>query len=231
MKLKLAFSLFLLLTLSTTVHADPVVITDFTQITNATFVDLPSTNSLIPNSVGGVLITPNQSLVTGAFAAFAAGGPADPGSGDGYISCDCAGIPVSSVTLNFSSTLAAFGVTFYHFSPSRGFGNNAPALLQVFDGSNGSGNMLASITSVGWLGGLNGNPDFVAIWSDSLNIRSAVLTGTDLNTRGFWVDGYGVSQTPTPEPTTLLLLGTGLAGIGVAIRKRRVAKQVSASSK
>src|SRR6185295_2105630 len=114
------FLLFFLLTLSTTVHADPIVITDFRQITNAAFVDVGPSNSLSPISVEGVLITPNLSVVTGGFSAFASGDPANPGSGDGYIACNCAGIPVSSLTLNFSSPLAAFGVTFYHFSPSRG---------------------------------------------------------------------------------------------------------------
>jgi hypothetical protein len=40
-----------------------------------------------------------------------------------------------------------------------------------------------------------GNPDFVAVWSDTLNIRSAILTGTGPS-RGFAVDGYAVSFTP-----------------------------------
>lgn len=224
MRLTLGFSLFLLLALSTNVHADPIVITDFRQITGAVFVDLPASNSLPPLPVDSVIITPDQSLVVGSFAGFAAGDPANPGSGDGYISCNCFGVPLTSVTLNFSSPVAAFGVTFTLFDPSRGFGNNFPALLQVFDGPNGTGNLLGSVMTVGWLGGINGNADFVAIWSDSLNIRSAVLTGIDPNTRGFFVDGYGLSQTPVPEPITLVLLSTGLAAIGVATRKRRLAR-------
>ena len=222
MKLKLAFSLFFLLALSTTVHADSVLITDFTQISGATFLDFPPTIVLNPISVGGVLITPNHPMVAGAFVAFHPGGPADPGSGDGYISCNCVTVATSSIVLNFSSPVAAFGVTFQHIflSPNFGFAIHVPAVLQVFDGPNGSGNLLGSITSVGWLGAFDGNPDFVAIWSDSLNIRSAVLTGTHPETRAFAVDGYAVSQTPVPEPATLLLLTMGLAGVGAAIRKR-----------
>ena len=222
MRLKLILSLFFLLGLSSTVRADSVLITNFTQISNRTFADLSSGNLLTPISLGGVLISPNPSLVSGGFSLFAMGSPADPGSGDGYTVCICAGISVSSFTLNFSSPLAAFGVTFHHFFPNQGVGNELPALLQVFDGPNGSGNLLGSIMSVGWLGGANGNADFVAIWSNSVNIRSAVLTGTDPNTRGFAVDGYGVSQTPIPEPATLLLISTGLVGVVAATYKRRV---------
>lgn len=177
--------------------AGAIAVTDFTKIANARFIDVPASASLDPITFDSTVITADQLFVSGAFISFPTGGPSIPGDGGGYHANEGdISRPISSITLDFSSPLAAFGVTFVHMPPERGFGNDSPALLQIFDGPNGSGNLVGSITSSGLLtSNPDGAPSFVAVWSNAINIQSAVLTGTG-PIHGFAVDGYAVSFTP-----------------------------------
>jgi hypothetical protein len=186
------------------VQASAVGVTHFTAIENAVFVDVPSGNVLPPIVSGGLIITHTPNFVVGGFASFAIGGPDDPSTGDGYSSMKFGAVPVEFVTLNFSIPLAAFGVTFQHIG-----GSADPALLSAFDGPNGTGNLIGSIQTTGWLGG-GSHPDFVAVWSDAINVRSAVLTGTGPSYR-ILVDAYGYSLTPVPEPSSFALMVAGMA--------------------
>ena len=161
------------------------------------------------------------------FSAWPRGTPDDPGDGSGY------GYYYPLI-VNFSAPLAAFGASFFHMFPQNWDVNfTDPATLTVFDGPNGTGNSLGSISSSGYQGTCtqscspDSTTDFVGIWSDELNIRSAVLNGTGvfqdeiLYGQGFAVDEYAISFTPVPISPTTWLFGSGLLGlIGIARRKK-----------
>jgi|SRR5581483_1805842 len=201
-----------------------VTTTSFTSISNAVFTDVGS-GAFTPITAGSVTITANRSGPTGGFLNWGwltPRSPDDPGDGTGFWNATNYPAAVGPLTLNFSTTVAAFGVTFFLFPESAvpNAGLTSPALLKVYDGLNGTGNLLGSITTVGWLGTADGNADFVAVWSDSRNIRSAVLSGAF--GQGYAVDGYGLSLTPAviPEPGILSLAALGVLGLLLAGRKR-----------
>lgn len=185
-------------------HDDQGVITTttlFTSIAGATFIDLPASSFLTPVTAQGVTITASNDA-DGSFFNFTAGTPDAPGSGDGFLDFNNADFSnVSPLTLNFSQPVAAFGVSFMQLAPSIDGGNfSDPAVLKVYDGPNGTGHLLGTVTSSGFVAGVNplnpnGNQSFVAVLSSKANIESAVLVGTGPNL-GFAVDGYALSVTP-----------------------------------
>jgi hypothetical protein len=171
--------------------------TQFTTIASGVFIDLPASSFLTPVTAGTVTITASNDA-DGSFFNFTPGTPDAPGSGDGFLDFNHDAFNVSPLVLNFSTPVAAFGVSFMQMSPTIEGGNfSSPAVLKVYDGANGTGNLLGSVTSSGFVPTTNpnGHQSFVAIESSVANIRSAVLVGTGPNL-GFAVDGYAVSVTP-----------------------------------
>jgi hypothetical protein len=172
--------------------------TQFTAIANASFIDLPASSFLTPVSAAGVTITASNDA-DGSFFNFPAGTADAPGSGDGFLNFNHDLFTnVSPLTLNFSAPVASFGVSFQQMPPSsEGGAFSSPDTLKVFDGANGTGNLLGTVTSSGFLpaGDPTGQHSFVAVLSGSANIRSAVLVGTGPSL-GFAVDGYALSVTP-----------------------------------
>ena len=69
------------------------------------------------------------------------------------------------------------------------------------------------------------NPSFVSLSFTGQGIATVILNRNANGSYSFnGLQGVRYDFTATPEPTTLLLLATGLAGVGSAIRKRRVGR-------
>ncbi|MEJ2330954.1 MAG: PEP-CTERM sorting domain-containing protein [Gammaproteobacteria bacterium] len=190
--------------------AGPIIVDDYTLITGATFIDIGLTGTT-GASGGGVVITgtPPSVGVLG-LGASANPSPSDPGDGNGWAAS-------SSVVLDFDIAIAGFGVSFLHFLDPIFDPFNSSGILEVFDMSGGTGNLIGSVSSSG---GVTDLVDFVGIWSDSATIRSAVLS---VPTGSFAVDGYAVTHTQisVPEPTTLVLFALGLVGVATTRRRLR----------
>ena len=136
----------------------------------------------------------------------------------------CSGLCFTNPGLGVGSgTLAAIdgGVTLANFSLS---GNNAGDGVKLFSGADGISLTIKSdtivsdtknflnITGTGWLTE-NGDTGELVDWS---------LTSTNTGAVSFTIDADG-----TPEPSTLLLLGTGLLGLAFVISRKSKSKPVS----
>jgi hypothetical protein len=73
------------------------------------------------------------------------------------------------------------------------------------------------------------NPTQTFAFNDGVNTGSFSLTVADLfvqsGRNAFLTAGIAGQQAPIPEPATLLLLGSGLTGVAVKLRRRRNAKR------
>jgi hypothetical protein len=119
-----------------------------------------------------------------------------------------------SIRFDFASTVTAFG--FIHGAMDRPFWQ-----MDVYDG----GGALVGTTPVLPNPG-NGYADFMG-WQHAAGISYATLRMTSESYDYVMIDdfeyvrGGGGSPTVTPEPVTMTLLGTGLAGVAAARRRRK----------
>ena len=122
----------------------------------------------------------------------------------------------SSLMISFSSGVFGFGLhVIDYFNPS---GNN-PLTLSVYDGVDGTGNLLGTMSSVAFNFQPN-NMYFMGVTNNVANIRSVVFSDVNSvtgDTTGIDDLVYAESTT-VPEPTSLVLIASGLAFL-VAKRK------------
>jgi hypothetical protein len=193
--------------MTSTGYSLSIAVDDFTLVRDAEFVDIPQTSETSAE-VLVVQIVGDPATVLGSILTAPSSSASDPGSGDGWTNPQT--IPV---VLDMSTPVAAFGLSFIH---SGLLGGTLPARLDVFDQQGGAGNLIGTVTSAGYPPGPR--VDFVGIWSDAVNIRSAVVPYEQHQTS---VDGYGVSLTPIPEPGFLMLCAAAPLFGHVGRRHRR----------
>lgn len=164
-------------------YGDAVTVDDFTTILGGEFVDLPQDFGTSA-STALVTITGDPATVLGSIGPTVSTVPSDPGDGLGWSHPQ-----TFDLILNMSQPVAAFGISFIH---AGFFSATDPVRLDVYDGLDGTGSLVGTV----WSSGLPPRVDFVGIWSDLPNIRSAVIPYIGHQTSA---DGYGVSLTPRPS--------------------------------
>jgi PEP-CTERM motif len=115
---------------------------------------------------------------------------------------------------------------------SPAIGQNCTTPGSLFNFVNNAGNVGPQATAT-WVfdGVTSGNPNPQEIWTGNFSSQFSVPFQTvlaNLTTNGFVANTYSgtitLSPNPAPEPGSLIMIGTGMIGLAVLLRRRRAAK-------
>jgi len=201
---------------------------------------LVGSNTLRPDGVG---LRTVLSLQSPGHTSTESGGIKWTGSGDQVFGDATRGgtnntVSLTDLGVTRNSTAIQIGINVNE--PSGGPGSdpiNVTAMtLTAYDTSGSAvftANLINGPYTLQLLGNGQGTADYIftldqdaaarlaAVYDPNLRIGlQATITNAQGGPESFYF-GIGKSSTPVPEPTTMLLLGTGLAGIAAKVRKRR----------